>query len=340
MCPADGRGLESYREMLQLLLLILPCLGNCMTETPGGSWPRPTSLPTEDPCRGGDCLYENSPGKVQALQDGTPWPSFPALVAPPFPIPGEQPVRIRPEYTVPEDVWPWHVSLRIRAVNTFSWNYICPGVLIHPRWVLTSAQCIFWGNTDPKVYRVQGGNAFLYMSTPMLNVSRVVINPNFNPATTISDLALLLLEKPVRVSWKFRPVALPPESLEFTSNDDCRITAWDIYSKSSMLPPPYYLKEDNVQMFRGEDCKPQILKEFHNYKYGRPLHSDTLCARRPLHESWMPDVGSPLVCKKGGTWFLLGVLSWDLYRIYPPIGIYARVQTYMSWIQQQINGTD
>ncbi|KAK2097246.1 putative serine protease 29 [Saguinus oedipus] len=174
--------------MLWLLFLTLPCLGGSMPDTPA-------------------------------------------------PVPENDLLGIVGGHNAPQGKWPWQVSLRIYSYHWASWVHICGGSLIHPKWVLTAAHCIFRPpekpgfvlprkDTDPSTYRIHAGDVYLYGGRVLLNVSRVIVHPDYVAAHLGFDLALLRLVTPVDAASNLQPVTLPHEALNFTPEDECWLTGW------------------------------------------------------------------------------------------------------------------
>ena len=81
-------------------------------------------------------------------------------------------------------------------------------------------------DADPSAYRIHAGNVYLYGGRTLLNVSRVIVHPDYIAAFLGFDLALLKLATPVRMSSRTRPVTLPLQSLDFSPEDECWLTGW------------------------------------------------------------------------------------------------------------------
>uniref|UniRef100_A0A8C7EU89 tryptase n=1 Tax=Neovison vison TaxID=452646 RepID=A0A8C7EU89_NEOVI len=253
------------------------------------------------------------------------------------PVPEGERVGIIGGDNAPQGKWPWQVSLRVYTYHWASWVHICGGSLVHPRWVLTAAHCISRKEADPSAYRIHAGDVYLYGGRTLLNVSRVIVHPNYISPGLGADIALLQLSDSVEGTANVKPVRLSSAQLEVIPEDQCWVTGWGSIGMHEPLPPPYRLQQVAVQVVENGVCDQLYHNASEHHQLGKIIQDDMLCAGTEGRDSCYGDSGGPLVCKLKRIWYLVGVVSWGYgcgLRNIP--GVYARVQTYEPWITRQI----
>ncbi|XP_050671823.1 uncharacterized protein LOC126970132 isoform X2 [Leptidea sinapis] len=216
--------------------------------------------------------------------------------------------------------------------------YVCGGTLIDGLHIMTAAHCI-------KSYkgfelRVRLGEwdvnhdveFFPYIERDVLSVH---VHPLYYAGTLDNDLAILKLEHPV--DWTkyphISPACLPDKYTDY-SGQRCWTTGWgkDAFGMNGKYQN--ILKEVDVPVLPHGLCQQQLRQTRLGYNY--ELNPGFLCAGgEEGKDACKGDGGGPLVCERGGTWQLVGVVSWGIGCGEAGVpGVYVKVAHYLDWISQ------
>ncbi|XP_072095901.1 hyaluronan-binding protein 2-like isoform X3 [Mobula birostris] len=114
-------------------------------------------------------------------------------------------------------------------------------------------------------------------------------------------------------------------------NASCYISGWGVTESGSSSD---YLLDASVKLIPQRSCNRVT-------SYNRVLDASMLCAgnlEKGGVDACQGDSGGPLTCLKDGHYEINGVVSWgDHCGVKNKPGIYARVTTFLNWIQGIIN---
>ncbi|CAH0398708.1 unnamed protein product [Chilo suppressalis] len=216
--------------------------------------------------------------------------------------------------------------------------YVCGGTLIDSLHIMTAAHCI-------KSYkgielRVRLGEWDVNRDVEFYpyierDVISVVVHPMYYAGTLDNDLAILKMDHPVE--WTkyphISPACLPDKYTDY-SGQRCWTTGWGKDAFGDYGKYQNVLKEVDVPIHSHNVCQQQLRKTRLGYNY--ELNQGFLCAGgEEGKDACKGDGGGPLVCERGGTWQLVGVVSWGIGCGQPGVpGVYVKVAHYLDWISQ------
>ena len=230
--------------------------------------------------------------------------------------------------TASPGAYPWMTALLDRHdPNNFT-AQTCGGALIHPRWVLTAAHCVEYDAAE-NLSVIVGATDLNAAGLQRINVRKIIIHPNWNTASSDSDIALLLLDQPA-------PASITP--LQIINDPDLALPGtlatfmgWGKLTETGTSPS---LLQD-VQMPIVSDAVANA-----GLLAGR-LTSTMIAAGVPAggKDTCQGDSGGPMVVPgPGGVgWMQAGIVSWGSGCARPnAYGAYTRVSVFRQWIQSYL----
>ncbi|XP_034340504.1 putative threonine protease PRSS50 [Arvicanthis niloticus] len=236
--------------------------------------------------------------------------------------------------------WPWMVSVQVNG------SHVCAGILIASQWVLTVAHCL---SQDHVNYSVRVGSPWINQTTGTSSdvpVRQIVINSGYQPRRYWSwigrahDIGLLKLKWGLKYSEYVWPICLP--GLEYVVEDSslCTVTGWGYPKANGMWPQFQSLQEKEVSILNSKKCEHFYHKFSRIPSLVRIINPQMICASDNNRENFCYEItGEPLVCSSGGTWYLVGMMSWGpgCKKSDAPL-IFLQVSYYQPWIWDHLSG--
>lgn len=235
--------------------------------------------------------------------------------------------------------YPWHAAVLEKPQDL----YVCGASLLDESWVVTAAHCVddylASGNVS-SVLKVRLGEYDVSVTTEQLpyeelDVSHVVVHPQFNNLSLANDIALLRFVRPARRRPHIDVACMPhPGQVSEAEGTRCVVTGWG--RKLEDGTHSVILKEIEVPLWDDAKCQAALRTQFGpNFV----LPPTSICAGAEGRDACDGDGGGPLVCEKDGQWFQMGVVSFGIGcgRTNLP-GVYTRLSAFDGWIHDTIRG--
>lgn len=182
-------------------------------------------------------------------------------------------------------------------------NWFCAGSLIHEKYVLTAAHCLYKKQGWPISRKIRNHNKLFFRDVVKyvrlgdldynsnndesvyqeFNVSKIFKHPNYSFPVVYNDIALLKLNKPARFDVFVQPACLHTEKLINYSTAELVVAGW---GKTEALADKgsSHLRKAVVQLFSDDICK-DIYKN-DSRRLFRGIDADLqLCAGSEVDES-------------------------------------------------------
>ncbi|XP_053668065.1 CLIP domain-containing serine protease B15-like [Anopheles marshallii] len=220
----------------------------------------------------------------------------------------------------------------------------CVGNLITPEYVLTVAHCV------RKPYRI-----VLYVNAQHITVDtvlgvlkgdvnptyvrEVIIHEEYNKTTRVHDIALLQLNETIAPGdiGSPTPICIPMGAIPDENTSTGQILRCFGWGENADGVP------SNSKQWVTLERISQALCKAHMDSIPKPLAQRVLLTERNIctititgHDAFMGYSGGPLMYRKDGTWFLIGLISHGVTRnsMFPLVSI--NVPQYSDWIVDTI----
>ncbi|PVU87763.1 hypothetical protein BB561_006191 [Smittium simulii] len=216
---------------------------------------------------------------------------------------GKQP-RIINGINASEKEFPFMVSVEINYEGV---DFSCSGVFISDKWVLTAGHCMYPSDRIARADELKVGYGSSQRSLQKLvDVSKVYVNPQYNPEEEIPffDMALLELAEPV-IFDNTSSKSIQISSQIFPPDTSTTTAGWGATSNDPTAGSVNNLQRVNLLIGSQELCQ-SILS---SYTQG----GNFVCTSTdPLgYDTCYGDSGSPLLYKESGDKYtILGILSY------------------------------
>ncbi|CAK9800417.1 Phenoloxidase-activating factor 2 (Fragment) [Anthophora quadrimaculata] len=235
--------------------------------------------------------------------------------------------------------FPWMVGLlTVQADGKFLFQ--CGGSMITNNAILTAAHCVSNRENGRLIARFGQWDLENQPSDQPLpfqdaNIKAIVVHPLFYSDALFNDIAVVILNKPVKQNVNVAPICIPQEGLIFPVGTRCIGTGWGKNSFDGTYQTE--LRKVELPIVDTADCQNR-LRTTRLGPYFQ-LHSSFTCAGGEANrDTCRGDGGGPLACPTAtGQYFQAGIVSWGIGCGSSNVpAVYTNVAQYTHWIEQQL----
>ncbi|XP_076341820.1 transmembrane protease serine 9-like [Tachypleus tridentatus] len=229
---------------------------------------------------------------------------------------------------------PWQAA--ILKKKYLSKRLLCGGALIHKKWVVTAAHCVYRVPTNALIVRLGEHdirNQNEYLRHAEYDVQRKTVYSGYIPGTFQGDIALLELSETVKIKRHIIPVCLPRFGQNFTGSLGT-VSGWG-RKAHGVRSIPSKLQKAVLQVIENVKCQ----QWYKNEGRREEIYEEMFCAgyKDGGRDACQGDSGGPLTVKENGTYILAGLVSWGVGcgRENLP-GVYTKISSFTPWIRTHL----
>jgi len=206
---------------------------------------------------------------------------------------------------------------------------MCGATLLNKRYALTAMHCV-QGATNLVVsvgeHNIRDNVETIQPQT--IEVSSVIKRADYSESDVNNDIAILRLETEVVFNNNVVPACLPTDTRDYTGYS-AYVSGWGTTSEGGSTSN--VLRE--VEQIILSNTDPICVTGSQD----SPVPNSKMCAYKQGTDSCQGDSGGPLVVQEDGRWTVVGVVSYGIGCARTGYsGVYARVNNYLDWINQNI----
>lgn len=208
---------------------------------------------------------------------------------------------------------PYIVALQSATASSF----MCAGVLVQSKWVLTTAQCV--SDKAASDIKILLGSHRLLTNKQTIGVNTIVRHPSYDPTTGAHDLALLQLSAIAPLSQRVVTIALNDAAI--TSDVSTVFYGWGALAYGSTA------SSNTLQMLyrrtlSTSGCRARITN----------LADGNVCATGPVGQAaCSKDEGGPLV--RYDSTKLVGIYTYGTQCSGRLPDVFVDIYTHKAWIE-------